>query len=446
MASKAQRLQADVVIAGGGPGGCMIANDLSKKGKKVVLIEQGANDTKLYGSAVGLAMGGHVEMGKRWRLRKTIERHSLVLGKGVGGGTKLYQGIAFLPNIKLFERVGIDLTPYVDEAARETWTNETPDEFLGPETRRLMETALKLGHPWKKFLKHIDFGKCKLGCNTCGNGCPIGAKWSGKVPADEAAKRGATLLTHTRVRDVIVENGVAVGVRARGRDGRAYEVYGNAVVCSAGGVGSAPILKRSGIREAGSWLVGDPSIMMWGFLREGRGPAHDLQMIVGSLDEEHGVILSAGMSAPRSGFFIMNMQKLGFRRAFRNAVRRYDKAVGVWTKVHDDEIGRVYLDGKVSKTFTAADWDRMEYAVAELEKILIAHGCNPYDIHRTGIVIGHPGGTAPIGRVVDSNLETQIKKLYCCDTSVMPEAPGRPPALTVVCLAKRLAQRLETIV
>jgi choline dehydrogenase-like flavoprotein len=60
--------------------------------------------------------------------------------------------------------------------------------------------------------------------------------------------------------------------------------------------------------------------------------------------------------------------------------------------------------------------------------------------------MGHPSGSVKVGQLVDTNLETSVKNLYCCDTSVFPEAPGRPPALTVVVLAKRLAKRLEGIV
>jgi len=81
-----------------------------------------------------------------------------------------------------------------------------------------------------------------------------------------------------------------------------------------------------------------------------------------------------------------------------------------------------------------------------MEKALVHGGCNPDEIYASKKVLGHPGGTAPIGKLVDTNLETQIKNLYCCDTSIMPEAPGRPPTWTIVTLAKRLAERLENIV
>ena len=54
----------------------------------------------------------------------------------------------------------------------------------------------------------------------------------------------------------------------------------------------------------------------------------------------------------------------------------------------------------------------------------------------------HPGGTAAVGVVVDSNLQTKIDNLFVCDASVLPTAPGLPPILTIVALSKRLAKLL----
>lgn len=54
------------------------------------------------------------------------------------------------------------------------------------------------------------------------------------------------------------------------------------------------------------------------------------------------------------------------------------------------------------------------------------------------------GGTAAIGRVVDTDLRTEVDGLYVCDASVLPETPGMPPIMTIVALAKRLAEALTT--
>jgi choline dehydrogenase-like flavoprotein len=57
-------------------------------------------------------------------------------------------------------------------------------------------------------------------------------------------------------------------------------------------------------------------------------------------------------------------------------------------------------------------------------------------------VAAHPGGTVKIGDIVDSNLQTEYENLYVCDCSVIPEAWGLPPTLTLIGLGKRLAKHL----
>ncbi|MDD3985164.1 MAG: GMC oxidoreductase [Methanobacterium sp.] len=66
-------------------------------------------------------------------------------------------------------------------------------------------------------------------------------------------------------------------------------------------------------------------------------------------------------------------------------------------------------------------------------------GADASSISSTPIRGAHPGGTAAIGKVFDKNLETCIKGLYVSDASVIPQAPGRPPILTITALSKRLS-------
>jgi len=47
---------------------------------------------------------------------------------------------------------------------------------------------------------------------------------------------------------------------------------------------------------------------------------------------------------------------------------------------------------------------------------------------------------------VDSNLETEIENLYCCDSSVFPDALGLPVVWTTVALGKRLSKHLNTVI
>jgi len=54
----------DVVIVGGGPTGCVLAKDLSKAGKKVVLIEKGGNSLKGIGTMRGMLNNEHMVRAK----------------------------------------------------------------------------------------------------------------------------------------------------------------------------------------------------------------------------------------------------------------------------------------------------------------------------------------------------------------------------------------------
>jgi len=65
------------------------------------------------------------------------------------------------------------------------------------------------------------------------------------------------------------------------------------------------------------------------------------------------------------------------------------------------------------------------------------------NIFKTWYLAAHPGGTAKINDVVDSNLKTEIDNHYVSDCSVIPQAWGLPPALTLVALGKRLGKYLS---
>ena len=55
-----------------------------------------------------------------------------------------------------------------------------------------------------------------------------------------------------------------------------------------------------------------------------------------------------------------------------------------------------------------------------------------------GHVAVHPGGTAKVGDVVDTDLQTEIRGLYVGDASVIPMEWGLPPTFTVMALGRGL--------
>ena len=73
----------DVVIGGAGPCGCLLAKDLSKAGKKVLLIEQRGKTLKGIGTATGMINGQHKvsDKGSSWSL--SIEGDGILVVRGI---------------------------------------------------------------------------------------------------------------------------------------------------------------------------------------------------------------------------------------------------------------------------------------------------------------------------------------------------------------------------
>ena len=115
----------------------------------------------------------------------------------------------------------------------------------------------------------------------------------------------------------------------------------------------------------------------------------------------------------------------------------------IMVKTSDECKGYVDENGDVVKINTIQDIRYLAEGVATAGFILKEVGVDPTTIGSTVYRGAHPGGTAKIGEIVDSNLETDIENLFVCDASVLPIAPGKPPILTILALAKRLADYLK---
>jgi choline dehydrogenase-like flavoprotein len=118
----------------------------------------------------------------------------------------------------------------------------------------------------------------------------------------------------------------------------------------------------------------------------------------------------------------------------------YPKTLGIMTKARDPLTGAILDNGKVSKPLGRPELDLLARGSEIARKLLIRAGCDPETI-LTGPPRGaHPGGTVRIDDVLDRDLQSEIAGLYVCDSSVIPEPMGLPPALTIICLAKRLVK------
>ena len=424
------RMNPEVIVVGTGPGGATVARDLARRGTRVLMLEWGPGGP-LRGT-VGQYVRELMIPGKSLLL--TNDFVGLVRGITTGGSSVFYYATCFPVPFDMLASYGVDLTDAVQEARRELPIGPLKDEMMTPMATRIMESARRLGFDWHKLDKFM-FQDRWTSASVFGHfGDPTGVKWSARMYVDEALAHGAVLLNYAKVTRVLVENGTATGVEYVVR-GERRTVSAPLVVVAAGGIGSPLILRNSGVRDAGYDFFFDPLITVCGTMKDVALQPNEIPMSAGALLKDDGYIMT-DMAVPASShvLFTAGVFKLRKLFAFRSTAR-------IMVKVRDDLAGRLTDAGGVRKKLTGADRDKLRHGYENARRILQEAGAT--DIYRTGYFAAHPGGTVKIGQLLDANLQTfMYRNLYVCDCSVLPEAWGLPPVLTLVGLGKRLARHL----
>jgi choline dehydrogenase-like flavoprotein len=419
------------LIIGSGAGGATLACELARHGKKALVLEKGRADTEV---GTFWAAGRFYDL-ERWRLRpkKTVEGVTVWRCFAAGGTTlaALANGARSLQSE--LSALGVELEQEFVEGEREMRIAPLPEDLMSDGAKTLMRVSHELDLKMQPMPKYINPIKCTR-CGKCVFGCADDAKWTALEYLHEAEQKGVELRCSTTVDRVIIENGRATKVVARGPAGT-YQVGAEVIIVAAGALESPAILLRSGLEGAGESLFIDPMVHVYG-VTEQLSLKHEPGMAIVDLEfeAEKGFLLSSYVG-PTWGVRYMEAGLGG-------ALMPGERTIGIMTKISDQMVGHVRADGTVSKTLTERDWERLNAGAELSEKILTRAGADPRSFRRTKIGGAHPGGTAPIGKVVDRDLRTCVDNLFVCDASVLPAAPGLPPILTIVALAKRLGRAL----
>jgi choline dehydrogenase-like flavoprotein len=421
----------DVIVVGSGTGGATVALELIRRGRRVLVIERGKDVSRVgtFARAAGFYDANTLAMPRRSR-EGTILWHTFM-----AGGTSM---VSCANGVRSLEgelaRRGLDLASDLDDAERELGVVDTPEELLSDGSRAIREAAAALGHRFHPMPKFIRPEKC-LQCGQCVLGCRYDARWTARESLEAALRGGADVRFHTRVRRVATSNGAIRGVVVEDNSGGS-EIRADRVVLAAGGLETPVILQNSGIEDAGGNLFIDIQTLTYARttgLNQVKEPP--MGLVCDEYRDTSGFILSPFVNLARPVRMI-EAGPAGFAMSS-------NRMLGIMTKQADDGVGRVFPDETVSKPLTVADRSRSEEGTAIAAEILSEAGADRSSIVNTVPAGSHAGGTAAIGTVVDTNLQTQIENLYVCDASVLPEAPGNPPILTIVALAKRLARLLS---
>ena len=432
------RTQAEVVVVGSGPGGAAVARQLSRAGRKVILLECGRDYRReaYYGTYLGALI-----YTDRHSFLFTKEGLTIVRPLLVGGATSMYCGSAARPPAWLKEKYGIDVASEIEETISEIGIAPLPPEHRGVASTRIAEAALSLGYQWEPLLKfirptrsyHFDCGaKCMLGCRC-------GAKWNAGEWVDQAVAAGCDLYTQAKVDDLIIENRQVGGVRGKVR-GQPFEIEADFVVLAAGGIGTPLILQRAGFFEAGHGMTMDTTVMVYGTSKE-KGIGNEPPMTWAYANDEIGYMLSTLIDPWLLYPLVTALKGLRYPLTWP----RWGRTLGVMIKIKDDISGGVTLEGEISKPMTERDAFRLNHAAIVARQILIRAGADPDSIFITPLRGTHPSGTVRLGLMLDQNLQTEVKNLYVCDASTFPEALDRPTVLTILGLGRRLAAHLLSI-
>ena len=391
-----------VLVVGSGAGGGILASELSRMGVEVTIIEKGPSTPP--GDAYC-----HYEI-----INTGVE---ILKTDCVGGTTMVTAGNAVRTCQEELRKYNINIEAELDEVEQEVGVSILPDSLLGEGTRKIMDGARELGFTMGPMPKFIDPRLCKP-CGKCALGCPRDAKWTSQNYLKTAVNFGARLIENRPVVDIIVKNGELKGVTTTNKD-----YFADIVVLSAGAMATPRLLQQAGIK-AGKQLFVDTFITIGGMLK-GIGFNEEVQM--NALLKREDLIITPHFSS-------ILVDKIPDAAP--------EDILGVMVKIKDDNQGQVTTNSVV-KHSTARDVGLLCEGAAMGGSILTAAGVDPLTLVSSPARGAHPGGTAAIGEVVDSNLETEIEDLFVADASVLPRAPGAPPALTILAISKRLGRYLS---
>lgn len=488
-------VQADIVIIGSGAGASVLAHELTRQGKDVVMLERGLHVDRTEMNHDEAQMLGKLYADGALQLSRDF-RFQIIQGSCVGGSTVVNNGVCFdLPdevltrwNDEKGSSAGLDGAALAASfaAVRELLcVGVQPAQALNPGSHQVRLGVEKLGldKPPNRFgAVEANIRGCR-GCGYCNIGCQFGAKLSmldHVLPAIQA-RQGTNgygslrILSECEAVKLDGRGRVVDTVVCRLRGQRRLDVKARTVVVAGGAIASSVLLLRSGIRtdKVGRRLafnLGSPLVAVFDRVlksHEGLQIAHYLEH-----RPSRGYIFETWWNPPASQALAMPGW---FEDHYRN-MRRYSRMTGLGILVGTESNGRVTygrLTGTgIHYTPTEADLGTLTEALIEGGRLLLGAGAvavlpGTFDYHEleterdlerlrslvkdsSSITLGtgHPQGGNPMSNkealgVVDPEFRVfGYDNLYVCDASVFPSSVGVNPQLTVMALAHYAGRQL----
>lgn len=513
----------DVVVVGSGYGGGVAAARLARAGKRVAVLERGREfSTGEFPSKLSDLRQQMQVTARSWRMGSPTGLYDVRLGEdmhvlvgcGLGGGSLINAGVALRPDRRVFRDPvwpePIEGDALLDEgyARAERWLRPATDPNAARRTKyqALHSAGRALGREPVAAPVAVSFedtvnpaGIAQPACTGCGDccgGCNVGAKNTIALTyLPEAARRGAQIFTHAKVRHVTQDELGTWHVHLDRQDDAAAaapaSVSADIVVLAAGTLGTAEILLRSRERglavsnRLGHGFSANGDIIAFGYgarlpvnaigvghpsrvenLKVGASVSGQIEIVDDDLEQsltiQEGALPSA-LAPFLPALFLPNGRILGALQSLVSGVYKgpFANLQTFFAVSHDSAAGRLALqDDQVALHWPQAReepvYQRLDtalealvreaggrYVKNPLAKAMVgdlpatAHplgGCGMGRERGDGVV-NHKGQVFDAGRGTGS---TDVHEgLYVVDGSVMPRSLGANPLLTITALAER---------
>ncbi|MDX1693919.1 MAG: GMC family oxidoreductase [Ketobacteraceae bacterium] len=494
MAPGEHTLTADAVVIGSGAGGAVMAYELARAGKKVVILEAGdyVPSREFNEELPAMLEALYADHGMQTNRDGDL---TILQGQCVGGSTVVNGCVAFrVPDFILDEWArdhGLDginrtlLDAYYEKIEQYLSVHENHPHEINANSRKLQQGAEKLGWSVKPLQRNVK--QCGL-TGHCLAGCKTDRKQSMLVTyLPWALQSGATLYANSRVNRILADGNRATGVTAETFHPQTREkvaditVRAPVVVVAAGAVQSPLLFLQSGLANR-SGMVGrnfacHPSLMVAADFGE---PVHIWRgaMLGNYVNEfEHpekgGFVLEGGGAGPLE---LSAACDVGTGKPYVDFIANARNYASCVTLIHDHNVGRVSLENGrkvIDYRISDQDFPSMIAAIKAAARIYFAAGAKRVflptvqsvwldpddDIDKRldaiqnepftfRMVSYHPQGTLRMGNspdhsVVSATGETHdVKGLFVADASLFPTSVLVNPQMTVYAMSNYIADRI----
>lgn len=455
----------DVCIIGCGAGGSVMAYELAKSGKSVIVLEAGDYWTKKDFNQMEIDMSRELYWERR-QIKTEDSYLGISVAKLVGGGTGVNDGVARrAPSDNLDRWVGQgadgysreDLNPYYEKVEKIMHVRKYDYPFWN-KNNQLFYQGMKATQ-WEAKAAPVYIvschrsGFCNLGCKynskqgTFLTYLPMAIKYGARIYAKTEA---TNLLLNDKGEADIVE--ALVYADTPGYPPTSLKVKAKTVLLCGGAIYSSVFLLKNKLgnsnNQVGKHLATHLSTVFLG--------VHDEEVLAyrgtpvltdrNLPYEDYNLMLEANFTFPMELSDIIP----GWGIEHKEVMKKYNRMQGIYVTVAEDEMnGRIEYDEendspKIFKPITDKNNESLDKG-REIVKNQIYPSLGVTEIYETTKVTAHPEcsnrmGKDPKNSVVNLHCEShEIPRLFIVDAGVFPWPVAVNPSLTVMAVAHKIS-------